>query len=70
MSAVPPDHSVDRDRPVHHRGTGAHDEHFSEAEHLNNTVDAGMLVGTMIAIGRDLCGRRNPIPRRAWLGLA
>jgi hypothetical protein len=32
MSAVPPNHGVDRDRPVHHRGTGAHDEQFSEAE--------------------------------------
>jgi hypothetical protein len=54
MSAVPPNHGVDRDRPVHHRGTGAHDEQFSEAEHLNNTVEAGMLVGTRIAIGRAL----------------
>jgi hypothetical protein len=32
MSAVPPNHGVDRDWPVHHRGTGAHDEQFSEAE--------------------------------------
>jgi hypothetical protein len=32
MSAAPPNHGVDRDRPVHHRGTGAHDEQFSEAE--------------------------------------
>jgi hypothetical protein len=67
MSAVPPNHGVDRDWPVLHRGTGAHDEQFSEA---SNTVEAGMLVGTMIAIERALTSRCQLSSRERIVGVS
>jgi hypothetical protein len=48
MSAVPPNDGVDADRPVQHRGTGAHDE--DNFRRLSNMVEAGKPAHAMVAM--------------------
>ena len=48
MSAVPPNDGVDADRPVQHRGAGAHDE--DNFRRLSNMVEAGKPAHAMVAM--------------------